>query len=207
MAGMTHLLNEVGHGETLVQKTKLSSLGLLVLGVAKDSSVQQCSVDIGDHGANVTSAVGLARGGELDRVEVLGHGPSDGRVSSALERRKDREGSLVEVESVTLVERVDFSTRGDANVGVGKDELSNSLQTARRVSSRPPDLAMLAETYVVEGVAVDSTAGRDDKVGGRSVHAVTAKRKCQDALERGDRTWTTHPAATISFPGRRTSET
>jgi hypothetical protein len=81
-------------------------------------------VHVGDHGSNVTGRVGLAVGGELDGLEVL-------------------EGGGVEVERVTLVERVDLATVGDADVRVGEDELSEGL---------------------VESEAVNTLAGGEDKV-------------------------------------------
>lgn len=89
----------------------------------------------------------------------------------------------MEVESVTLVEGVNLSTRRDADVGVGEDELSNSLQMARGLALSA-ELSMDVETYIVKGVAVDSTAGGDDKVGGRSVHAVTVRKGLARAQER-----------------------
>lgn len=125
-----HLLDKVGHWEALVQQTQLARLGLLVLGVSEDASVEQCSVNVGDHGSNVASAIRLARSGELDRIEVLCHGPArEASQLGAEERRRRGENLLVEVKRVALVERVDLATRRDADVGVGENELSDSLQS------------------------------------------------------------------------------
>lgn len=118
------LLGKEGHGEGLVEHTELAVLALLVVGVAEDTSVEESTVHVGDHGSNVTGRVGLAVGGELDGLEVL-------------------EGGGVEVERVTLVERVDLATVGDADVRVGEDELSEGL---------------------VESEAVNTLAGGEDKV-------------------------------------------
>lgn len=65
-------------------------------------------MDIGDHGTNVSRAVGLAVSRVLDAVQVLF-------------------GGFVEVERVSFVERVDLSSRGDSDVRVGEDELSERL--------------------------------------------------------------------------------
>ena len=65
-------------------------------------------MNIGNHGSDVSRTVWLAVRRVLDALEVL------------LCR-------LVEVERVTLVERVDLSPVGDADVGVGKDEFSEGL--------------------------------------------------------------------------------
>ena len=62
-----YLLGEVGHGESLVEKSEFSVLALLVIGVTENTTVQECSVNIGNHGPDVPSRVRrLARWWELD---------------------------------------------------------------------------------------------------------------------------------------------
>lgn len=53
-------------------------------------------------------------------------------------------------------------------------------------SAPSADVAKPARTHVVEGVAVDTTASGDDKVGGRSVHAVTIDSKGSERGREGE---------------------
>lgn len=95
-----------GHRSTLVQNSKLALGCLLVGGVSKDTTVQQCPVGISHHGSDISGTVRLAVTlGVLQRVEVL-------------------LGVVLPVSRVTLVTRVDGAALGDLHVGVGEDELA-----------------------------------------------------------------------------------
>jgi len=86
----------------------LTILALLVIGVTKDTTVQQSSVNISHHGSDISRRVWL----------------SVGRVFNALEVRDD---GWVKVHRVSLVERVDLSSGWNFDVRVGKDKLSERL--------------------------------------------------------------------------------
>jgi hypothetical protein len=107
----TGLFCEVRHGEGFVEDSQLAVRALLVAWVTKDTSVEQRSVNIGNHGTNVSCAVWLAVCGVLDAVEVL-------------------LCWLVEVERVSLVEGVDLSSVGNSDIRVGEDEFSEGLEGA-----------------------------------------------------------------------------
>lgn len=69
------LFAEEGHGEGLVQDPELSVLRLGITGVTKDSSVQQGSVDVGNHGSDVSGRVGgFVILGVFDRFDCRRHG-------------------------------------------------------------------------------------------------------------------------------------
>lgn len=53
------LLDDEGHGVAFVQQAQLASWRSLGCRVHKDASVQQCAVDVSDHGANVAQGVWL----------------------------------------------------------------------------------------------------------------------------------------------------
>ena len=103
------VLEQHGHGSTLVQDTELALGALGVGGVGKETTVEKGTVCIGDHATNVTSAVWLlALSGELEGVEVLVHPRSP-------------------VHAVTLVDRVDTLLGRHLHAGVGQDELSQRV--------------------------------------------------------------------------------
>lgn len=100
--GGLYLLGEVGHGKGLVEEPEFSALALLVVRVTEDTAVQKRSVDISYHGPNVPGRVWrLARGRELDGVEVIGHW-------------------RVEVDRVSFVERVDLPSTRDPDLHVNQ---------------------------------------------------------------------------------------
>lgn len=105
----TSLLSEERHGEGLVKHSQFTILALLVIRVAKDTAIQQRSVNIGNHGTNVPRRVGLAILGILDAVEVV-------------------VGRGVEMQRVSFVERIDLASRGDFDSRVGKDKFSEGLE-------------------------------------------------------------------------------
>jgi hypothetical protein len=107
----TGLFCEVRHWERFIEDSQLAIGALLVAWVTKDTSIEQRSVHVGNHGTNVSCAVWLAVCGVLDAVEVL-------------------LCWLVEVERVALVEGVDLSSVGDSDIRVGKDEFSEGLGSA-----------------------------------------------------------------------------
>lgn len=103
------MLEDEGHGGALVENTELALGALLVGGVSEDASVQKRSVGIGNHGTNVTRAIGLAVGlSLLEGVEVVN-------------------GGLLPVERVTLVDGVDGARLGHLHVGMRQDELANAV--------------------------------------------------------------------------------
>jgi hypothetical protein len=102
--GDIYLLGKVGHGEGLVKKPEFSVLALLVIGVTEDTAVQKRSMNISYHGPDVPSRVWrLARGRELDRVEVVGHW-------------------WVKVDRVSFVEGVDLSSTRDLDLYVNQSQ-------------------------------------------------------------------------------------
>lgn len=104
----TYLFGEECHWESLVQHSQLSRLGLLVVRVSKDTTVKEGSVDISNHGTDVSSRVGLGTLAlrELDAVQIL-------------------EDRLVVIHAVAFVDRVDLATARQSDVGVGKDEFAD----------------------------------------------------------------------------------
>lgn len=111
------MLEDEGHGGALVQNTELALGALLVGGVGEDTSVQKCSVGIGNHGTNVTRAVRLAVGlSLLEGVEVVN-------------------GGLLPVERVTLVDGVDGARLGHLHVGMRQDELADAVVEREAVDS------------------------------------------------------------------------
>ena len=65
-------LNDEGHGEALVQDPELAARSVLSLGVEEDASVLDGPVDVGDHGPDVASSVGV--GARLLPPDVFSHG-------------------------------------------------------------------------------------------------------------------------------------
>lgn len=190
----------------------------------EDATVKKCPVDVRDHGSDVASAVcerssvrgshtrwnkedvqGLPLAGYLIESRYFLTGLRR-RVSVAAGEFCKEDDALVEEERVALVERVDLSAVGDADVGVGEDELSDTLRNAIP-SARVPKSRRCA-THVVESVAVHSLSERDDHVGTGAVHAVTSglgkRRKVSQGRGSASRG---RKLTTISFPGRRTSST
>ena len=100
------LLEDHGHGTTLVQDTQLALGSLLVGGVGEDATVQQCPVCICNHGSNVTRGV---------------------RLLAVLDGLNPLLGGNVPVLAVTLVARVDAALLGHLHVGVGEDELAEGV--------------------------------------------------------------------------------
>lgn len=105
---LTYLFGQKGHGEGFVKNAQLSILALLVRGVAKDTSVQQRSVNIGDHRPDVSGGVGFGTFalGMLDAVQIL-------------------ENRFVVVHAVALVDRVDLASVGQGDVWMSQNELSD----------------------------------------------------------------------------------
>lgn len=58
------LFNNHGHGNAFVQETEFALFGFGVGGVQVDTTVENGTVDIGDHGADVTRGVGFVAGFE-----------------------------------------------------------------------------------------------------------------------------------------------
>jgi len=117
------LLGEVGHREGFVEKPKFSIFALLVIGVTENATVQQRSVNVGNHGPDIPSRVRrLARRRELDRVEIIGHW-------------------WIEVNRVSFVEGIDFPSRWNLDIRVRKDEFTKtwieSVSVHRSLSREP----------------------------------------------------------------------
>mmetsp|Transcript_2900 Transcript_2900/g.5530 ORF Transcript_2900/g.5530 Transcript_2900/m.5530 type:complete len:407 (+) Transcript_2900:52-1272(+) len=104
----TRLLKDEGHGGSFVQKTELSVRVLGIPRVGEDSSVQQGTVNIADHGTDVTRAV-LGSALAFTLLEVVDVGLELG----------------VPVEVVGFIHGVDLATLGDLHVRVSEDELSD----------------------------------------------------------------------------------
>ena len=100
------LLEDHGHGTTLVQNTQLALGSLLVGGVGEDTTVKQCPVCVCNHGSNVTRGV---------------------RLLAVLDGLNPLLGGNVPVLAVTLVARVDAALLGHLHVGVGEDELAEGV--------------------------------------------------------------------------------
>lgn len=56
--GVTDLFSQERHRESLIQKTQFSRLRLHVIRISKDAAVQECTMNISHHGADVSSAIG-----------------------------------------------------------------------------------------------------------------------------------------------------
>ena len=94
----TYLLGQESHRECLIKQPQLSTLTLLIIGVTKDPTIQQRSMDIGHHGADIPCAVGgFTIRWEFDAVEVGVDG-------------------WVEVERVAFVEGVDLASGWDSDL-------------------------------------------------------------------------------------------
>ena len=100
------MLEDHGHGATLVEDTQLALGGLLVGRVGEDTTVKQRPVCVGNHGTDVTGRVGLLA--VLDGLNPL-------------------LGGNVPVLAVTLVARVDAALLGHLHVGVGEDEFAEGV--------------------------------------------------------------------------------
>mmetsp|Transcript_10120 Transcript_10120/g.24464 ORF Transcript_10120/g.24464 Transcript_10120/m.24464 type:complete len:236 (+) Transcript_10120:336-1043(+) len=57
----TSLFHDERHRCTFVQKSKLAVLVLVVSWICEDAAIEQCAVNIADHGADVAKGVGFAR--------------------------------------------------------------------------------------------------------------------------------------------------
>ena len=94
----TYLLSQESHRECLIKQPQLSTFTLLIIRVTKDSTIQQRSMDIGHHGADIPCTVGgftIRR--EFDAVEVGVDG-------------------WMEVERVAFVEGVDLASGWDSDL-------------------------------------------------------------------------------------------
>lgn len=104
----TNLFNQETHWESFIQHSQFPIFTLLVIWITKDTSIQQCPVDIGDHGTDISSRIGFTVGWVLDGFEVL-------------------VAWLVEMHRVAFVEGVDFAPGGNLDFRMGEDELSEGL--------------------------------------------------------------------------------
>ena len=103
----TYLLSQESHRECLIKQPQFSTLTLLIIGVTKDPTIQQRSMDIGHHVSDIPRAVGgFTIRWEFDAVEV----------------GVDR---WVEVERVAFVEGVDLASGWDSDLRClrGKDKI------------------------------------------------------------------------------------
>ena len=104
----TSLLHDERHGSSLVKKTKLSGLVLLISGVSEYSSVKKGTVNISNHGSNVTRRISLSgSSGSLTPC-----------MYSLLHWR-------IPLFDISLVERDDGRCLGNLNIRMGKYEFSN----------------------------------------------------------------------------------
>jgi len=125
-----------GHWRTFVQDSKLTLWTLLVGWVGEDATVKQSTIGVCNHGADVSRAVRLA---------------TLSRIFQAVDPLLDR---FFPVQAVTLVHRINSTLLGTFHVGMGEDELAES---------------------VVKREAVDGAAFHcDDQHGRRAVHGEAA---------------------------------
>mmetsp|Transcript_9551 Transcript_9551/g.23451 ORF Transcript_9551/g.23451 Transcript_9551/m.23451 type:complete len:397 (-) Transcript_9551:124-1314(-) len=106
----SRLFHDERHGSSLIQQSKLSVRVLGVSGITENTSVQQSTVDITDHGTDVSA------------------GESFSALSSSLTPSRDNIFQrLVPLVEVGFVHRVDVAILRDFDVGLGEDELSEGL--------------------------------------------------------------------------------
>ena len=132
------ILKDHGHGGTLVQDAQLTLGALLVSRVGKDTTVQQGAVGVSDHGADVSSTVGLAT------------------VCGSLQTVKVRIAPVIPVHAVTLVDGVNGARFGKLHVGMSKDELAQ-----RVLESEAVDATAAHGDDQLRGSAVHGEAGGD----------------------------------------------
>ena len=130
------VLEDHGHGCTLIQNTELALGALGVGGVGEDTAVEEGSVGVCNHGTDVTGTVRLlALAGVLQRVEVS-------------------VAPLVPVHAVTLVDGVDGARGRQLHVGMGEDELAEGVLEGETV-----DTAVLHGDDQLGGGTVHGEAG------------------------------------------------
>jgi hypothetical protein len=112
------LFHDERHGSSLIKKTKLSVLVLGVSGVSEYSSVKKGTVNISNHGSDVTRGVSLSG--------------SSGSLTPCLNGLLHW---LVPLLNVSLVERNNRGVVRDLNIRLGKYELSNFLIKSEHVNS------------------------------------------------------------------------
>lgn len=112
------LLHDERHWSSLVQKTKLSGLILGISGVSENSSVEKGTVNISNHGSNVTGRVSLSAlsGSLAPCLDGILHW-------------------LVPLLDVSLVEGDDGGRFRDLYVRLGKDEFTNFFIEGEHVYS------------------------------------------------------------------------
>lgn len=132
------------HRKALIQNSKLSLGSFFVSRVHKNSSVKQSSMNIRHHRANIPQRIrGLSFSGVLLCIDVV----------------FDR---VIPESGITLINRIDFASLGDLNIGVRKNKLTKRG---------------------VERVAVDLLACRENKLGRRPVHAVPSSNHVSSLLQ------------------------
>mmetsp|Transcript_16198 Transcript_16198/g.24295 ORF Transcript_16198/g.24295 Transcript_16198/m.24295 type:complete len:355 (+) Transcript_16198:312-1376(+) len=131
------LLNNHGHRDTLIKATKLSLSILVISGVKVDSSVQQSTVDIGNHRSYITGTVWL-----LSSLEGQ-YGILDGLIPEIV---------------VTLVGRVDTLSTiiGESHVITGMYEFSNGRIKAESLNSTSTE-----GEYKLHSRGVNTVSGTD----------------------------------------------
>ena len=135
------LLHDEGHRGSLVQQSKLSVGVFRVSGVSENSSVQQSTVDISDHGSNVSA-------GETLSTLAGSRAPSRDNVLEW----------LVPFVEVGFVHGVDIAFLGDLDIGLRKDEFSNGLVKGEAVNT-------VSESQGKEGRGGVQAVGGSNKVG------------------------------------------
>jgi len=133
IVGELYLLDEVGHGECLVKKPEFTALVLPVVGVTKNTTIQQRSVNISHHGPDIPSRIWrLARRRELNRVEIVDH-------------------RWVEVDRISFVEGVNLSPRRDLDLHANQ-RTSVGPREARQAVSLVTHVRMCEDKFTKTGV-------------------------------------------------------
>lgn len=166
----TGILEDHGHGGTLVQDTKLALGALLISRVGKNTAIEQGSIGIGDHAADVTGAVWLAAlAGILDGLEVL-------------------VDPVLPVDAVSFVDGVDRPLCRQGHVGVGQDELAERILEGETINGAAAhgDDKLRRCTVHGETRRDELPAGQQDIIGrhGLAHHALGQLEDAEDGADR-----------------------
>jgi hypothetical protein len=105
-----YLFNQESHRESFVEQPQFTLLALLVIGIAKNTPVEQCPVHVSNHGSDVTRAIRtLWRVGILDGFQIC----------------HDRR---VEIHGISLVEGVNLAPRGDFDLGTFRSNVATQIR-------------------------------------------------------------------------------
>ena len=145
----TRILKHHRHGRTLVQNTQFSLGTLLVCRIGKNTTIQQRTIRISNHAANVTSAVRLAAfAGVFEAVEVIVY-------------------PVIPVHASSFVDGVDGARAGMRMLGWVRMNSPRALSRVKPLTV-PPRMVMTSwaeAPYMVKPEATSSVP-REDVLGG-----------------------------------------